>query len=217
MTELHAALHICITTSGSCGSGSSELLTALVSVTVGAVLGALLGFFGSYLLGRQQRDWQRDRAKFERELSIVRSLDEALVETELRIMNKGVPEGGDRWEPAHGEWEQAWVRVSPFLANAELKDRYQAVGTILTDLVMYDGKARMAHQRNVALRATLNARQGIAYFGREEDLPSPCFPSPEDLTRLLGEGDPDPLLPDAPLRKWLKEHPVPPWHPERAL
>lgn len=87
---------------------------------------------------------------------------------------------------------------------------------MLTELLRYDGNARPAQQKRIALRATLNARQVIAYFSREEDPPPPCFPPPDELSRLLGEGDSDPLLPDAPLQQWLNEHPMPDWHPERA-
>jgi len=198
----------------------------MASTILATVIGGLLAILGGYLVGLKQRDWQKEQALFERdltkeqalferELSITRALDSALVETERRILNRGVPEGEERWEAAHGEWEEAWVRVSPLLANAELKDRYETAGQMLTELVLYDGKARRGRQIQVALRATLNARQGIAYFGREEDLPSPCFPNSDELTRLLGEGDPDPLVRDAPLLRWLESHPVPPWHPER--
>jgi hypothetical protein len=44
-------------------------------------------------------------------MEVVKALDEALVETELRIANRGgVLEGEDRWEAAHREWNQGWVR-----------------------------------------------------------------------------------------------------------
>jgi len=73
----------------------------------------------------------------------------------------------------------------------------------------------MGRLRNTAMRATQNARLSIAYFGREDELPSPCFPDTQELIRLLGEGDPDPFLPDEPLQTWLDAHPAPPWHPQR--
>ena len=151
---------------------------------------------------------------FERQLAIARALDQALVETERRILNREVPDGADHWGMAQAEWEQAWVRESPFLANRNLHARYEAAGSMLTELVLYDGSARPNQRRRIALRATLNARLGIAYFGREQELPSECFPRPELLTTLLGEGDPDPLLPGGPLADWLEAHPAPPWHPE---
>lgn len=118
---------------------------------------------------------------------------------------------------AHEEWEEAWVRVSPLLVNRSVKDRYESAGRLLTEISLYDGDARPAQQKRIALRATLNAQQVIAYFNREEDPPAPCFPAPDELTQLLGEGDPDPLRPDGPLQDWLNEHPVPDWHPERTL
>jgi hypothetical protein len=211
MTEVHAALDVCITTSGSCGSGASTLVTALVSVIVGAAL----GFVGAYFLGRQQRGFLKDQAHFERQMEVVKALDEALVETELRITKRGLLEGEDRWEAAHREWNQGWVRASPFLANLDVKDRYEAVGTLLSELSIYEGEARMGRLRNIAMRATQNARLGIAYFGREDELPATCFPDAQTLIGLLGEADPDPFLPDGPLQRWLGAHPAPPWHPEQ--
>jgi len=206
MTTVHAALD----------------LTTIASTLVGGVLAIL----GGYLVGLKQRSWQKEQAlferdlakeqaQFERELSITRALDGSLVEAERRILGRGVPEGESNWEMAHREWEEAWVRVSPLLINRSVKDRYESAGRMLTELVLYDGDARPAQQRRIALRGTLNARQVIAYFSREDDPPPPCFPDPDELTRLLGEGDPDPLWPDQPLQLWLNENPVPDWHPER--
>lgn len=191
------------------------MITTLASVAVGAVLGSLLTFVSSYLLGRQEHSWQADRARFERELLIVKSLDEALVEIELHTLNRGVPEGESPVGAAQAAWERAWFRMSPFLINLDLKGRYEAVGRILSELVMYDGDARPGRRKTLVLRATLSARQGIAFFGREEQLPPRCFPLPDELTRLLEEGDPDPLLPGAPLHEWLTDNPVPSWHPEK--
>jgi hypothetical protein len=212
MTDLQIVLNAAITTTGAWASGVSPLVTAIVSVCVGASL----GFGGSYLLGRQQRGWQQEQARFERELSLVKGLDEALVDVERRILEReSPPEGASRWEFAYEAWEQAWVRLSPFLANQEVHDRYEAVGHVLAELVNYDGEARPAVQRNAAMQATLNARQAIAYFGREEFVPPRCFPDPDELTRLLGEGDPDPFDRQAPLVRWLKNHPAAPWRIEK--
>jgi hypothetical protein len=199
----------------------------MVSMLIGTVLGGFLAILGGYLVGLKQRSWQKEQAlferdlakkqaQFERELSITKALDGSLVEAERRILGRGVPEGESPWEMAHREWEEAWVRVSPLLVNRNVKDRYESAGRMLAELVLYDGNARLGRQKGIALRATLNARQVIAYFSREEEPSSPCFPSPDVLTRLLGEGDPDPLLPDQPLQQWLNEHPMPDWHPERV-
>lgn len=186
-----------------------------VAATLGAtMLGGLLAILGGYLVGFKQRSWQREQAAFERQLGVARRFDEALVETERRILNRDVPEGVDRWEVAQKEWEEAWVRESPFLDSRDLKNRYEAAGRILTEIALYDGRARPNQLRKIALRATLNARLGIAYFGREEDLSPECFPGGELLTEQLGAGDPDALLPNAPLSDWLDDNPPPPWHPE---
>lgn len=87
------------------------------------VVGGAIGVGGSYFLSRQQRGWETERSKLGRELEVIKQLDEALVETELRIAKKKVPDGEDHWEAAHKQWEEAWVRVSPLLANREVKDR----------------------------------------------------------------------------------------------
>lgn len=92
------------------------------------MLGGLLAILGGYLVGFKQRSWQREQAAFERQLGVARRLDEALVETERRILNRDVPEGVDRWEVAQKEWEEAWVRESPFLESRDLKNRYEAAG-----------------------------------------------------------------------------------------
>jgi len=197
----------------------------MASTLIATALGGLLAILGGYLVGLKQRAWQKEQAvferdlakeqaQFERELSITKALDQSLVEAERRILGRGVSEGESNWQLAHQEWEEAWVRVSPLLLNRSVKERYESVGRMLTELVLYDGNARPAQQKRIALRATLNARQVIAYFSREEEPPPPCFPAPDELTRLLGEGDPDALLPDQPLQQWLKERPVPDWHPE---
>jgi hypothetical protein len=128
---LVTAVSVCITTSGSC---SDPLLTTLLPAAVGAVLGAVLGFGGSLLLRRGERESQRARDSFARELQVVRPLDEALVETQLRVTGAGVPEGQSRWDAAHHEWENGWVRLTPHLTDDELEDHYKAVGTILTEL-----------------------------------------------------------------------------------
>jgi hypothetical protein len=184
----------------------------MVSTIIATAMGGFLAILGGYLVGRKQYSWQKEQARFERELSLVKGLDEALVETERRILEREPrPEDTSRWAFALEAWEQAWVRLSPFLANQEVHDRYEAVGRILSELAMYDGAARPAFQRNAVMQATLNARQAIAYFGREEVLAPRCFPQPDELTRLLGEGDPDPFDRRAPFAKWLKDHPPTPW------
>jgi hypothetical protein len=207
---VQAALEVCITTSGSCGSGTSPLLTTLLPT----VVGALLGFFAALLLRRRERVWEGEREWFDRERTQARELDDALVKTQLRIQEQGVAEDEDRWAAAHREWEQGWVRVTPFLDSRELEARYRAVGTILLELRFYEGNATIIQRVNVVQRAIANARQALAYFVRGHDLPDASFPDVGELLDLLGAGDPDSLVSNGPLRKWLDDHPEGPWHPE---
>jgi gas vesicle protein len=235
-----AVLHVVIDNS------ESPLVTTLLP----AVIGAVLGFFGSVLLRRgehgwqerreadtrawqEQRErtaqewqaeqerlsherevaWQEQRDSFARDLQIARPLDDALVETQRRIQGELVPDGESRWMAAHGEWQDGWVRITPHLTDAELEERYQAVGTILLELNDRSGEAGVSAGTlvMVAMRAILNARLAVAYFLRGVSLPPACFPGPQDTIQLLGQGDPTPLVADAPLRRWLAEHDPPPW------
>lgn len=197
-----------------CDSDLAQWVQTLGSVAVGA----LLAFAGTYFLWLRQRAWQQGQVRFERQLEIVRTLDHALVEAERRIYNKDEPpEGESRWDAANREWGNGWVRASPFLNNHDLSKRYESVGLLLAELPLLEAEQgkRLPGMRRAARQALQNARIGIAYFAREEKLPPPCFPDPEDLRRLLGEGDPNPLGPASPLIEWLKRNPVPPWLPKR--
>jgi hypothetical protein len=161
--------------------------------------------------------WQEQRDRFARDVQVAKPLDDALVETQRRVSRELVPNGESHWAHAHREWEQGWVRITPHIADAELENRYKAVGTILTELTLHfderedePSPQRMA-TRMVADRAILNARLAVAYFLRGAPLPPPCFPGPQETIELLGQGDPNPLAPEAPLRRWLSDHDVPPW------
>jgi hypothetical protein len=143
-------------------------------------------------------------------MQVATPLDQALIETQRRVRHELVPEGESHWAHAHGEWEKGWVRITPHLTDAELEDRYKAVGTILSELKMhFDEPAdppsphRMA-TRIVAERAILNARLTLAYYLRGAPLPPACFPGSYETIELLGQGDPNQLAPDAPLRRWLR-------------
>jgi hypothetical protein len=211
-----AALDICITTSESCGHGGGSWLTTFLSTLVGA----LVALIGAYFLSRKQRDWQDSRALLDRQLKIAEALDTILVETQRKVDSSGVLDDEDgkfvdeRFRAAHRDWEEGWVRLSPFLTDRDLKERYASLGTILTEIYMYDGDASKYQRSFIAHRAVENARIGLAYFVRGESQPVPSFPDNKLLQHLLGEGDPDPLLPEAPLRQWLDDHPAPPWHPK---
>ncbi len=207
-----AELHICITTSASCTKGNPLIVTLLP-----AVIGAMLGFASALFLRRSERAWQRSRDNFVREMQIVQPLDDALVETQRRIIGHEVPERESRWRAAHQQWENGWVRLTPHLTDDELDDRYKAVGTILLELADRedddDFKSGTAVQ--IAMRAIGSARLALAYWIRGEPLPAASFPSSEETIVLLGQGDPSPLSPNAPLRRWLDDHPQPAWRTKR--
>jgi hypothetical protein len=208
-----AALHICISTSGSCTNGSDPLVTTLLP----AVIGALLAFGASLFLRRGERTWQRSRDELARQMQVVTPLDEALVEAQRRVSGVGVPEGESRWDLAHQEWETGWVRLTPHLADGELEERYKVVGTILTEIRLRDDADDGLHAGSpvmIVMRAIGNARIALAYWLRGDALPPASFPSSAETILLLGQGDPKPLAADAPLRTWLAEHEQPPWRPE---
>jgi hypothetical protein len=225
-----AAVHVFID-----NSPPSPLLTTLLP----AVAGAVFGVGGSLLLRRGEHDWQERREvataeqqaeqqrlnhqrevawqerrdRFARDLQVAKPLDDALVEVQRRVQGELVPEGESRWMHAHAEWQNGWVRVTPHLTDGELEERYQAVGTILLELEQCAGDEGFLRGAGlmVASRAIVNARLALAYFLRGEPLPPACFPGPRETNELLGQGDPDPLKADMPLRRWLTEHEVPPW------
>jgi hypothetical protein len=69
----------------------------MASTILATVIGGLLAILGGYLVGLKQRTWQKEQALFERDLMkkqalferqlfITKALDEALVETERRIL-----------------------------------------------------------------------------------------------------------------------------------
>jgi hypothetical protein len=206
-----AVLHVCITTAGSCTSSGDPLVTTLLP----AVIGAVLGFFGSLCLNKGERDWQRSRDSFAREMQVVKPLDEALVEAQRRVSGYDVTEGASRWQLAHQAWESGWVRLTPHLTDPELEDRYKTVGTILMELRDREGEEGLhaGSPMQIAMRAIGNARLALAYWLRGDPLPPASFPSSQETIVLLGQGDPTPLAADAPLRTWLQQHEQPPWRP----
>jgi hypothetical protein len=208
---LLADLHVCITTSASCADGDPWWHT-LMPIVVG-VVGTVLGYGLSRLGGRSDRAYQRRREEFERQTLVVQPLDNALVEAQRRLSDMDVPEGQSCWKAAHAQWEDGWIRQTPWLADAELEARYQSVGSILIDMDGSRGRDqfKIGPAKTVAHRAILNARLALSYWLRGEELPPNSFPKPQELTELLGMGHSTPLAPDAPLRKWLDEHPAPPW------
>ena len=118
-----------------------------------------------------------------------------------------------RWQAAYNDWQTGAVRFTPHLADAEIEQRYEAVGTILLELIDHaeDSGVSLGSLVTVAMRAISNARIAIAYYLRGKDLPPSSFPSPQETIAPLGQGEPHQLAADAPLRRWLHAHPVPPW------
>lgn len=111
------------------------------------------------------------------------------------------------------------MRLTPHLTDDTLEERYKAVGTILLELHDRENDEDGLHAGSpvqIAMRAIGNARLALAYWLRGDQLPPASFPSPEETIALLGQGDPKPLAADAPLRKWLQEHPQPSWRPTTA-
>ena len=205
---LVAAVDVCITTSGSCSRGNPLVVTLLP-----AVIGAGIGFLASVWLRRSDREWQRTRDQFTREMQIVQPLDEALVATQRLVQGYGVPDGESRWGLAHREWEAGWVALTPHLTDDELEARFQSVGTILMEMEdrEADQKPPRGMMMRVAMRAIANARLTLAYWLRGDPLPAASFPSSAETIALLGQGDPTPLASGSPLRAWLDAHEQPPW------
>lgn len=206
-----ADLNVCITTSDTCTSSASQWAT-LIPVFVGAVLGYLASTLGR----RSERSWQTKRDEYASQTLVVKPLDEALVLAQMRIQNVDVPDGESRWAAAHRAWEDGRVRLTPHLTDGELEARYHAVGTILKELEDHDSMGTEIPRSamvTVAMRAIANARCALAYWMRGDPLPPRSFPDSQKTLELLGQGDPQPLAADAPLRTWLREHEQPPWRP----
>lgn len=147
-------------------------------------------------------------------MQVVKPLDDALVQSQLRVEDVGVPEGASKWDLAYDEWKNGWVRLTPHLADAELEERYKAVGTILTEIRLRGDHNDGLHAGSplmIVMRAIGNARLALAYWLRGDALPPASFPSSEQTILLLRQGDPRPLAADAPLRRRLGEHAQPPW------
>ena len=178
----------------------------------------------------QARDWQAEQQRLahEREVTwhkqrdwfiavteVIPSLDAALLSAQRFVEGRDDPGKATRWDAAYTEWQNGWVPYTPHLGDDELEARYRAVGSILMDLKLHDhdDAVGMSALVNVAVRAIINARIALAYARRGETLPPASFPSSDELVLLLGQGDPSPYRPDAPLRRWLDGHPEPPWRP----
>lgn len=180
----------------------------------GVVLGAGLNELSARRGRREVIAEQREQARHERELAAVELLDEALVRASLGL-DRDVGESlSKRYSQAHDAWQEGWVAHSPRIRQPELLDRIQVVGTMLHEATMR-GEDEQAVPRHLVARAIANARAALAHFMRGDSLPSSAFPAPDELIKLLGEGEgtKDRL---GPLRAWLGEHPAPEFHPREV-
>jgi hypothetical protein len=186
-----------------------------------AVVGGLFGLGGvtlgvalNYVVGKRARAEtradQREQARQARELVAAEHLDEALVcASEALDRGRDVPLE-DRYVKARRAWEDGWVNFSPRVHEQRVLDRYEAVGSILAEVVIGDRTVKEV-PRHVAARAIVSARATLGYFLRGEELPPAAFPEPSELRKLLGRGDgtDDPM---GPLREWLTATPLPEFH-----
>jgi hypothetical protein len=185
----------------------------------GVILGVVLNTVGTTRTRKQvsAEERERERERRQRELLVAERLDEALVYASAALdrsvtRGRGVPTLEDHYRDAYDHWAEAWVAYSSRLRQPELLRRYDAIGLLLMEVVHRD-RTSVEIPRHVVARAIANARVTLAYFMRgEEQLPPATFPEPDELRRLLGEGDGqiDPLH---PLKHWLSQHPMPEFHP----
>src|SRR5271165_3935893 len=102
---------------------------------------------------------------------------------------------------AHEEWGKAWVAYSPRLRQQDLLDRYQAVGSILSEVTLNDHPPGVIPRRFV-WQAIANARATLGRFMRGDELPANAFPTSPELVGLLGKGESS-GDPGGPLRAWI--------------
>jgi hypothetical protein len=183
---------------------------ALIGVG-GVVLGVALTAIVGVYTRRQVNHEQREQARHARELVAAEHLDEALIRASRALDRDSGRSLEDRYAEARAAWEDGWVEYSPRIRQRELLNRYDVVGSILAEVILNVSTTKQV-PRHVVARAIANARSTLAHFMRgDEHLPLPAFPEPDDLKRLLGEGDgrEDPM---APLKDWLKNNEVPEFH-----
>jgi hypothetical protein len=150
-----------------------------------------------------QRDLVREAVRYARELEALAGIDAKLVDAQAAIELNSTAEYEERYREASKAWQDAWIRLTLPVSNAELLDRVQAIGSILSEVLL--GDRTPAQVRTwVILRAIANARASIGYALRGQQLPNASFPGTTELRDLLGKGDglDDPL---SPLRARLLE------------
>jgi hypothetical protein len=189
----------------------SSAVTSGLFALGGVVLGFGLNWLATTRTRKQVSLEERERERQQRELVIAERLDEALVRasTALDLSTKPLSE---RYREVRTEWENAWVSYSSRLRQPELLRRYEAIGTLLIPIIVGDLTARDIPPHVVA-RAIANARATLACFMRgDEQLPRTAFPEPDDVRRLIREGDSRDHR-GTPLQDALSEYPEPQFHP----
>jgi hypothetical protein len=174
------------------------------------VLGVALTAVVDHRARRHVSEEQREQARHARELIAAEQLDQAMLNTSAALdLDSGRPLE-ERYIHAHTAWEEGWVAFSPRIGKREVLDRYNAVGSILKEVV-HSSFTPEDVQRRTIVRAIANARSTLAHFMRGDRIPPSAFPEPEELKRLLGEGNglDDPMK---PLKDWMTNHPEPDFH-----
>jgi hypothetical protein len=178
----------------------------------GVVLGAGLNELSARMGRRELLAEQREHARHERELAAAEFLDAALVRVSEAVDRHVNGETlGDRYSAARDAWQEGWVAYSPRLRQPELLDRFQAVGSLLTEATL-NAHGETEVPRHYIARSVANARSSLAHFMRGDPLPPTAFPSSAELVALLGQGD-GTADRFAPLRGWLDGHAMPEFHP----
>ena len=185
-----------------------------------AIGGALIGVggvvFGVFLTTaieassrRKIATEQAEQARHARELVAAEQMDEGLIRAQEAI-EVSTATLAESCAEAQRIWGKAWIAYSPRLRQPELLDRCQSVGSVLSEVASNDPPGGRL-PRHVLARAIGNARATLGRFMRGDPLPANAFPKPEELTRLLGEGEAagDYL---GPLRAWLVARPGPDFH-----
>jgi hypothetical protein len=182
----------------------------------GVVLGVVLGGVVDARTRKRVRAEQTEQARHARELIAAEHLDEALIAASAALDRSPKPLE-ERYADARAAWEEGWVWYSPRIRQRELLDRYEAVGSILAEVVL-NTRTTKDVPRHVVARAIANARSTLAHFMRGDALPSTAFPEPKELRRLLVEGEDEGQNgdPTGPLKRWLAAHPLPNFHDDRA-
>lgn len=153
---------------------------------------------------------QAEQARHARELIAAERMDEGLIHAQEAIEVSTAATSAASYAEAQRIWGKAWIAYSPRLRQPVLLDRCQSVGSVLSEVVFNDPPGGRFPQHVVA-RAIGNARATLGRFMRGDRLPANAFPKPQELTRLLGEGEAagDYL---GLLRAWLAAHPLPDFH-----